>query len=326
VALETAARTLRELGAVGADGRVTARGRAVAAVPVDPRLTRALLDGAPVVGARRAAEVVAMLSDDVRAPGGDLVAAVRSLRRGGPDTARWAAQTERLLSALPDRAPVGTLTDDLAAAFVVALAHPDRIARLRPGGSTYLMASGTGASLSPGSPLTGFGWLAVADADRGTGRRDALVRSAAPFDVDLAIEAAPALLRQDEEVVWQDGRVVARRVRALGAIELSSTRLADPDPALVVAAVRAGLARDGLGVLRWSDGARALRQRLAFLHRALGAPWPDVSDDALVAATDTWLGPDLARAKPDPRSIDVTTALRRLLPWPQAARLGKPVS
>lgn len=320
-ALESAVQTLRDLGAVAADGTVTERGRAVAAVPADPRLARALLDGAPAVGARRAAEVVAMLSDDLRAPGGDLVAALREVRRGSPDTERWRAQTERLLSALPDRTRGGSLTDDLAAAFVVALAHPDRIARLRPGGSAYLMASGTGATLPPGSPLTGFGWLAVADADRGAARRDATIRSAAPFDGDLALEAAPALVRDEERVAWQDGRVVARRVRSLGAIELASSRVANPDPTLVQAAVREGLRQAGLGALRWTAGATALRARLAFLHRALGAPWPDVSDESLLATLDTWLGPDLARGPSDLHRIDVTSALRRLLPWPDASRL-----
>jgi ATP-dependent helicase HrpB len=324
-ALETAVQTLEGLGALAPDGTVTARGRAVAAVPTDPRLARALLDGSQVVGARRAAEVVALLSEDVRVPGGDLVAALRGIRRGGPDTERWRSQTERLLGAVPHGAAARSgsenLTDDLAAAFVVALAHPDRIARLRPGGGAYLMASGTGAALPPGSPLEGFGWLAVADADRSPSRRDATIRSAAPFDADLAVAAAPALLTDGERVTWEGGRVVSRRVRALGAIELSSTRVAEPDPALVLAAVREGLQSDGLAALRWTEGARVLRQRLAFLHRVLGAPWPDVHDDALLASLDTWLGPDLARAAADVRSIDVASALRRLLPWPEAGRL-----
>ncbi len=325
-ALEVAVETLRELGAVGQDGTVTPRGRAVAALPTDPRLARALLDGAQVLGARRAAEVVALLTEDVRSPGGDLVAALRGVRRGGPDGERWRSQTERLLASLPDRAAAvraGTqpLTDDLAAAFVVALAYPDRIARLRADGGSYLMASGTGATLPAGSALTGFAWLAVAEADRGLARRDATIRSAAPFDLDLAIEAAPALVREDEHVTWQSGRVVARRVRALGAIELTSKRVADPDATLVMSAVRGGLRSEGIEVLRWTEGARALRRRLAFLHRALGAPWPDVGDDALLASLDTWLGPDLARAAQDPRTIDVTSALRRLLPWPDAAAL-----
>ncbi|MFC4555057.1 ATP-dependent helicase HrpB [Georgenia faecalis] len=325
-ALDAAHGTLVALGAVGADGRVTARGRAMAEVGTDPRLARALLDGAAVVGAERAADVVALLSEDVRAPGGDLVAALRELRRGGPAAAGWRRQAQRLRAAVPagssgrDRLP-----DDRVVAVVAALAHPDRIARLRPGGSAYLLASGTGAVLPPGSGLTGLPWLAVADADRGPGRSDAVVRSAAPIDEDLARQAAPTLVREEETVAWADGRVVARRTTSLGAIELAGERLTDPSPALVVAAVRDGLAREGLGVLPWSPAAKGLRARLAFLRAALGDPWPDVSDDALLADLDVWLGPDLARIR-DARGLarlDVLSALRRLLPWPEAARLDE---
>ena len=56
-----------------------------------------------------------------------------------------------------------------AIGIVVALAHPARIARLRPGGTSYATVGGTGAVLPPGSPLTGTPWLAVADADRRPG-------------------------------------------------------------------------------------------------------------------------------------------------------------
>jgi ATP-dependent helicase HrpB len=322
-AMAVAGETLRALGAVDADGHPTARGRAVAAIPADPRLGRALLDGAALVGARRAAEVVALLSDDVRAPGGDLVAALRALRRGGPQSGSWRSQVGRLEANVPRLPLAEHLTDDLAVGLVVALAHPGRIARLRPGGSTYLMTSGTGAALPPASALAGLAWLAVADADRGAGRRDATIRSAAPLDLDLAIEAAPALLRQADVVAWSDGAVVARRVRALGAIELSSSTLADPPPELVVAATREGLAREGLALLRWSEAATSLRRRLDFLHRALGDPWPDVSDAALLDALEDWLGPDLARVRGarDLGRVDVLQALRRLLPWPEASRL-----
>ncbi|KQR17726.1 ATP-dependent helicase [Cellulomonas sp. Leaf334] len=322
-AMAVAQATLVALGAVDGDGHPTARGRAVSAVPADPRLARGLLDGAALVGARRAAEVVALLSEDARAPGGDLVAALRALRRGGPQSGPWRAQVGRLRASVPDGGAVDGLSDDLAVGLVVALAHPDRIARLRPGGSTYLMTSGTGAVLPPGSGLAGLPWLAVADADRGAGRRDATIRSAAPLDLEVATDAAPALLREDDVVAWADGAVVARHVRRLGAIELTSVRLADPPPELVVAAMRDGLTREGLALLRWTDAASGLRQRMAFLHGALGAPWPDVSDDALLAALQYWLGPDLARVRGarDLSRVDVVQALRRLLPWPDASRL-----
>ncbi|WP_205739639.1 ATP-dependent helicase HrpB [Georgenia sp. SYP-B2076] len=354
-AMAAARAVLLAIGAIGPDGAVSERGRVIAGIGTDPRLARALLDAADVLGARRAAEVVAMMAEDVRAPGGDLVAALRALRRGGPDAGTWLAQARRLERALPagsrhsgrglsglsgagtaadtarprtggDTPATGErLTDDLAVGLVVALAHPDRIARRRPGGSAYLMTSGTGATLPAGSPLAGLPWLAVADADRGAGRRDATIRSAAPIDEDLAVEAAPTLLAERKAVSWTDGRVVARRATSLGAIELSSTTIPDPPPDLVAAAVRDGLAREGLALLPWSAAATGLRARLAFLRAALGPPWPDVSDDALLADVETWLGPDLARIRgaQDLRRIDVRAALRRLLPWPQAARLDE---
>ncbi|MCA2214794.1 ATP-dependent helicase C-terminal domain-containing protein [Jidongwangia harbinensis] len=96
-ALQTALGTLRDLGAVDSGGRVTARGRALADVGLHPRLARALLDGADAVGARRAAEVVALL-DDTRAAGDDLVAVWRRARNDRDGA--WRAEVRRLTEAL----------------------------------------------------------------------------------------------------------------------------------------------------------------------------------------------------------------------------------
>ncbi|MEU4755540.1 helicase-related protein, partial [Micromonospora tulbaghiae] len=82
-ALTVARETLTTLGAVDHDGRITARGRAVAAAGTHPRLARALLDGAPRVGAERAAQVVAILGEDtLGGTGDDLPARWRRLRDG----------------------------------------------------------------------------------------------------------------------------------------------------------------------------------------------------------------------------------------------------
>lgn len=328
-ALAAAVSTLVGLGAVEATGVATDRGRLIARVPTDPRLARALLDGAPLVGARRAAEVVALLGEDQRAPGADLVAALRALRAGGPGTASWRVSADRLLGSVPRQDPGAGrgrgLGDDLAVGLVVALTHPDRVARRRPGAAAYLMVSGTGAVLPrDGSPLAGLDWLAVADVDRAPGSRDATVRSAAPLDEELALEAASARWHETDVVEWTQGRLVARRVTRLGAVELSSVALSDPAPEAVAHAVRAGLRHEGLAVLPWSDAAVGLRRRLAFLHRALGAPWPDVGDDALLDV-GTWLGPELGRVRTgrDLGRLDVLAGLRRLLPWPAAGRLDE---
>ncbi|PYC76091.1 ATP-dependent helicase HrpB [Micromonospora arborensis] len=359
-AMTVARDTLRTLGAVDGDGRITARGRAIAAAGAHPRLARALLDGAGRVGADRAAEVVALLAEESAAgPGDDLVAGWRRLRTGvdAGATARWRTEVRRLRAALPagsspdgrpggsrteasraDRAGrgggpetggrvgSGGLSDDLAAGLLVGLAYPERLARVRrPGGSAYLMTGGTAAELAAGSGLAGSDWLAVAVADRTPGAPSARIRRASPVDEATAREAAGPLLRTSREVGWSDGDVVAREVTRLGAIELLQRRLDRPDRAEVAAALLTGLRQEGLGLLTWTPAARALRERLAFLRHHLGAPWPEVSDEALLEAAPTWLGPELAagRRRADLARVDVTSALRRLLPWAQAARLDE---
>ncbi|MBF6239233.1 ATP-dependent helicase HrpB [Nocardia otitidiscaviarum] len=211
-------------------------------------------------------------------------------------------------------------------AVVVALAHPERLARRRSAGSaTYLTAGGTAMVLPPGSGLGDGEWLAVAVATRDPGRAEGRIRLAAMADAELARQAAPALLDTADEVDWVDGEVVARRVERLGAITLSARPLRDPDPGLLATAVRRGLREHGVGLLRWDADAHSLRARLDFLHRTLGAPWPAVDDDSLLDDMDRWLGPELdtARRRADLERVDAGQALRRLLPWPEAVRFDE---
>ncbi|PZW03956.1 ATP-dependent helicase HrpB [Micromonospora phaseoli] len=335
-AMAVATETLTALGALGLDGRITGRGRAIVAAGAHPRLARALLDGAARVGADRAAEVVAILAEQtVAGSGDDLAAAWRRLRSGTDPgaTARWRTEVRRLRAALPaaagDQPALGAaarLPDDLAAGLLVGLAYPERLARLRrPGGSAYLMTGGTAAELPPGSALTGVDWLAVAVADRSPGAPTARVRLAAVLDETTAREAGASLLRTEREIGWSGTDVVAREVVRLGAIELVERPLSRPDRHEVGAALLTGLRSAGLDLLTWTPGARTLRERLAFCRHALGADWPDVSDEALLADAQQWLGPELAgaRRRADLARVDVAGALRRLVPWSLAGRLDE---
>ncbi|MFB6778090.1 ATP-dependent helicase HrpB [Streptomyces sp. NPDC056352] len=326
-AMGAAREVLTAVGAVDAVGRVTDRGVRMSRLGLHPRLARALLDGADEVGGRRAAEVVALLSEEPpREYGDDLAAALRTARRGGDGyAARWRQEVRRLSSSL-EGAREGSGTDDAAVGLVAALAFPERVARAR-GEGAFLMASGTGAQLRDGSRLRSAPWLAVAVADRPAHAASARVRLAAVIDEDTARLAAGHLRFAGEEVRWDGQDVVARSVERLGAVELSVRALKQPDPTLVRAALVDGLRREGLGLLRWTRETGQLRERLTFLHRELGLPWPDVSDDALLSRTEEWLEPELSRARrrSDLARIDAGQALRRLLPWAtgEAARLDE---
>jgi ATP-dependent helicase HrpB len=304
------------LGATDESGTVTARGRRIAALGLHPRLARALLDGADEVGARTAAEVVALL--DTGASLTDVDAELRRLRTVTDETSRrWRTDTKRLA----DLVKRGSATGSGDAAFVVALAHPERLARQRtPGSPVYLMAGGTAAELPPGSGLGDTEWLAVAEATRDSGRVNGTIRLAARADLALAVRAAPNLVSEADEVSWTGGDLIARSVRKLGAIVLSERPLRNPDASAVRAALIDGLRDRGLGLLRWSQDGGRLRQRMAFLHRVLGEPWPAVDDDALLSGLDRWLEPELSKARraADLGKIDGGHAIRRLLPWPAA--------
>jgi ATP-dependent helicase HrpB len=319
-ALEVAGQVLRGLDAVDSHGAVTPRGRALTAVGTHPRLARALLDGAPLVGTRRAAEVVAVLSDDsLASPGDDLAAVLRGLREGrdGSATARWKVEVRRLTQSVT-AGGADTVPADLAAGMVVGLAFPERLARQRhPGSRTYLMAGGTAGELSPGTALADAPWLAVAVVDRSPGRRDARIRLAVAIDEATAREAGATLASDQEQVVWQEGDVRARRVERLGAVVLRERPLAHPDPSAVAAALQEGIRREGLELLRWTPAARDLRRRLAACRHGLGEPWPEVADASLLRVLDL----SGARSRADLQRLDVARALRALLPWSVAGRL-----
>ncbi|MFK0047280.1 ATP-dependent helicase HrpB [Streptomyces sp. NPDC090741] len=353
-AMAAAREVLVAVGAVDPAGRVTARGQRMARLGLHPRMARALLDGSAALGPRRAAEIVALLSEEPpREYGDDLAAAWRRARAGGDGyAARWRAEAKRLeraagaaetgasprtpsgaapavqparrLRAGSGQSPVSgrggvgeeALSDD-AAGLVAALAFPERVAKAK-GEGAFLMASGTAAELGEGSGLRSAPWVAVAVADRGPHSASARVRLAAVIDEDTARAAARHLLASGEEVRWEDGDLVARSVERLGAIELAARPLRNPDPDLVRAALLDGLRGEGLGLLRWSPDAQMLRARLGFLHRTLGGDWPDVQDDdALLDRADDWLEPELSRARrrADLGRIDAGQALNRLLPW-----------
>ncbi|MDK8601808.1 ATP-dependent helicase C-terminal domain-containing protein [Trueperella bernardiae] len=343
-AAEAAQRTLAAIGAVEESGVITARGRALAGLPLSPQLGRALIEGAAVVGARRAAEVVALLSLAPRIPGADLAA---QLRRSGGDR-EWAREAKRLkelagrLGAVAGgragqvtgevpgqaggraRAGAGALVQagtgarrasvDEEIAAVVVMAHPMWVARRR--GRGYVLANGAGAVLEDGSPLEGQEWLAVAELGEAQGRADAVIRAAVPVAPEDAAEYGPGVSERVETAV-RGMEVTGARVRALGAIELGREPVKLTTDQVAAARARE-VERAGVGMLDWPAAAVALRERLAFLHEAVGEPWPDVSDEGLAACVDEWLTPLLGAGRPD-----LLAGLRALLPWPEAARLDE---
>src|SRR6185436_4310342 len=147
--LQAGQRVLRALGAID-DGGATERGRRLAELGLHPRLARALLDGAAMIGAQPAAEVVALIDDDTLAEGVAVDDELRRLRSGtAREARRWRVEVTRLRGLLPRTSGVGGPGEEGVAALVVGLAYPERLARrrMRAQRDVYLMSGGTAVEL-----------------------------------------------------------------------------------------------------------------------------------------------------------------------------------
>ncbi|HEX2719156.1 MAG TPA: ATP-dependent helicase HrpB, partial [Gemmatimonadaceae bacterium] len=331
---------LRELGAIDAAGKLTAHGRALATLPMHPRLGHMLLEAGPDA-VERAAAVAALLNDrdvargrageeadlavrvemvlDARAAAPSGLSVDRDALAARRDEARRIAARLRALPRIPRSARASTVGE------LVALAYPDRVARARGGEQgRYLMRGGGGAALVGAQLLTGSEYLAVAELD---GRRqESRIHLAAALD-EASVRALFADQIEEVEVVeWDEASESVRALRrtTLGAIVLDERRLGAPDPERPARLLLDVIARRGTDALPWSESARRLRERLAFLH-AIEPDWPDVSTDALGASLEEWLLPRLggARSLADVARIDLGDALLARLDWRQRARLDE---
>jgi ATP-dependent helicase HrpB len=330
--------TLRELGALDAEGRITSHGRLLADLPVHPRLGHVLLRGRELGLGRLACEVAAVLEDrdlllpDPEQPSADLTVRIRVLRgEPAPGRARVRRGTlprvrreTRRLARLLDLPAAGRAGPVDRVGGLLALGWPDRIAGVREHRrGAYLLAGGRGAVVDERDPLASEPWLVAATVDRGGS--DARVHLAAPVTPAELRELLPQRVRWTSEVGWVDGDVVAEEREELGALVLARRPLHDPDPELVLTALLDGLRTEGLDLLRWRRDDRELQARLAMLHHHLGAPWPDVSDRGLAGRLEEVVGPFLlgARRRADLARIEAGDVLRSQVPSGLAAELDR---
>ena len=313
---------LRALGALGAQGAITPLGRAIRALPLPPRLAAMVTQAAKEGEAGLAAEVAAVLVErGIGGEGADVAARVERLRR---DRSQRATDARRLAQGWA-RMAGGDRTEGAAdhAGRMLALAFPDRIAKARGKPGEFLMANGRAAALEPHEALARAPFLAIAEiAGRAGAAR--ILAAAALSDEDFAAVAAERIERRDElSFDKASASVRARRVERLGAITLSERTLSAAASEETPRVLAEGIAALGIARLPWSKAQLQFRDRVAFLRRAEGEAWPDLSDAALGATAADWLAPHLTgkTALSEIGADDLSAALDALLPWDMKRRL-----
>lgn len=309
---------LRRLEALDEDGVLTAHGRALADMPLPPRLAHMVLKAAATGQAARAARIAALVTE--RGLGGrdaDLRHRLDGLERDRSPRARDARALADRWAGMTGKAGKG---DPLSDGLLLAFAYPERIAKARGGQGEFQLVTGRGAFLESTDALARAPWLAIAE--MGGGERRDRILLAAPLEAE-ELAAFRDQFETEERLDESGGaRLRVKRLTRLGRLTIREEIDENPDPALIAEALADRVRREGLSVLSWGEAARSLRERAAFLH-ARDPAWPDLGDAALLDRLDEWLTPVLVGLrglnglKPDV----LDGALRALVPWDQQRRL-----
>ncbi|MEJ6389695.1 ATP-dependent helicase HrpB [Gymnodinialimonas ulvae] len=314
-AMAEAQTLLRDLGALDADGAITDHGKALAGMPVHPRLGQMLARGG--AGAARLAALLAE-RDPLRGQGADMKRRLRALdapkeiRADPGEMARIRQEAKRLrrFEGGPARSPGAQ----------AALAYPDRIGLRREGVQPrYVLSGGKGAALPEGDGLAGARLIVATDLDGNP--REARIRAA------LEVSEAEVRALYGARIAWVDvcawskraRRVEARRQERFGALILDDRVWQDAAPEAMAEAVLDGIRDLGLGALGWSKRAKLLRARVAFSGVA------EMSDAALMERLEDWALPfmDGVRTAADLGRFDPAPALEAWLGWERMQEVAR---
>ena len=311
-ALAAAQAKLAALSALDEAGRITAHGRAMAALPMDPPLAHMLLYAAQHGAAQDAAKLALLLQErGLGGRGEDL--AQRLDRWNGDRSARaeasrklaagWARLAQGLRQAQPERGfgvaqntipaqaePVEAHPQRPPLAILLAEAFPDNLAKRRDAsGENWLAAGGRGLILDPASPLARAEWLAVGEA-QGQAKGARITGAIALTEAEVLRWLAHRIdKRSTLRWIAEERRVEALLEQRLGAVTISR----GPDPSPEAAAIKSflleRLRETGLALLPLSHGSLALLKRARFAGIAA------LAEPALLADLGDWLAPLLSR-------------------------------
>jgi len=290
---------LQSLQALDQTGRITKHGKALAELPLHPRLAHMLLQAKTENLGRLACTVAALLEErDILAGQSresDLILRLEALsgKRKAPQ-----GRKERLLKSAANIGnklklkPAFHPQNELA--YLLGLAYPERIAQRRKGQEPrFLLAGGRGAFLNRSDALADAEYITIAQLDGNP--REARIFLAAALSQEQLERLSKIDQKSEIDVAFnpKTGSVQAREVLRYGSIELSSRILHNPDASVMTQALCAGIRQTGLKKLKWSKNILGQRQRAQFLHRLMPEDWPSLTDEVLTEKLEDWLAPFL---------------------------------
>ncbi|WP_455852304.1 ATP-dependent helicase HrpB [Pantoea endophytica] len=315
--LRAACERLAQLGALE-NHQLNARGRKMAALGSDPRLSTILVAAGQNSDAiASAALLVAILEDPPRSGSADLRDALNHPQ------AHWQRRARQWQKRL--NASGGTINPDLFPQLLAA-GFADRLAQRRGDSARYQLANGIGAMLNEQDGLSRYEWLIAPTLLQGASAADARMLLALPVDIDTLRRACPTLIEQRTDVEWDEekGTLRAWKRELIGALVLKAQPQARPEAEILHPAMLRWIREKGLSVLGWKEDAEQLRLRVHCATQWLPEEaWPPLDDESLLDTLESWLLPEMSAVRDlkGLQSINLVSALLHLLTWSQRQRL-----
>ena len=334
---------LRDLGALDASGSVTPLGRAMARLPLHPRLSRLMVRARELGCVRLGADMAALVTErDIFRHSAaeriiddpdffERVDALRAWRRekspgkGADQSAlRSAERTATQLKHLMREAPGSDTADPETLSRLLLAAFPDRVCKRRSeGGGRFVHVQGRGVRLSKDSHLGDSPYIIAVSVDAGE-RAEGFVHLAAPVTEELLRSECARGIETVRSVAWdrKENRVIAAREERYGLLLLSSRPFTPGDDE--AAPILCEAIRATPGMLVFSSEARQFQGRAGLMKRTFPEEtWPDLSDAGLLSRPEDWLVPWLGNIRTGQQlsGLNILPALRARLTREQGRQL-----
>jgi ATP-dependent helicase HrpB len=347
-AWDTGLQLLQDLGALDASRSITSLGRAMARLPLHPRLSRLMMRAEELGHVRLGAYLAAILSEreifrhsasDPMFSEPDISERIDALRTGRKGTAdgratdpaalraveRTSQQLQRLMPGKMSGVMEKSLDHDAISRLLLS-AYPDRICKHREAGSrSYILVQGRSVRLSLDSHLVSSSYLIAVNVDAGE-KTEGVIHMAAPVTEELIRIECAGNIKTIRKVEWdrKAGRIAADEEERLGALLLSGRSFTPADDE--AAPILCDVVRSTPGLLSFGKEARQLQARTGLMKKVFPEEdWPDLSDEHLFVDPKEWLLSRLGniRSAQGLRGVNVLLALKAKLSRAQGQLLDE---
>jgi len=285
---------LQELNALDKNYKITLHGKKMSQLSAHPRLAHMMLQSQKFHLSKEASIVAALLSESDISPshyGVDLLERYEAFKEN-PDRYFYVKRSADIFyKKIKSTHNSLSLQQNESIALLVALAYPERIAKIRTNNSSnYLLASSKGATLHQSDPLFNSEYLVIAHLQES--KTDAKIFSALSISKETLQKHFKHLIYKEVEVTFNDvnKKVEAKEFSRLGAIKLSQKASNRIDLQEAKKALLDYVYKSGLNVLNLSKESEKFIQRVNFYNYHSHEKLADFSEEFLLNNLELWLG------------------------------------